>query len=89
MRINAIASATRKKQFSAHLTNEDTEIIFLDEWTSDSLDAEDDKKVLQGGYQILPQKNREAFRLYYKFGILITTNDLPDFGQGPDGGTIR
>ena len=44
MRINAIASATRERQFAAHLINEDTEIIFLDEWTSDSLNAEDAKK---------------------------------------------
>ena len=88
MRINAIASATREKQFAAHLINEDTEIIFLDEWTSRSLNAEDSKKVLQGGLQILPQKNLEACRLYYKSGILITTNELPDFGQGPDGRAI-
>ena len=45
MRINAIASATREKQFAAHLINEETKIIFLDEWTSDSLNAEDAKKV--------------------------------------------
>ena len=88
MRINAIASVSREKQFAAHLINEDIEIIFLDEWTSDSLNAEDPKKVLQGGLQILPQKNREACRLYYKSGILITSNELPDFGQGPDGRAI-
>ena len=89
MRITAIASATREKQFAAHLINEDTEIICLDEWTSDSLNAEDAKKVLQGGLQILRQKNREACRLYYESGILITTDELPDFGQGPDGLAIR
>ena len=50
---------------------------------------DDAKKVLQGGLEILPQKNREACRLYYKSGILITTTELPDFGQGPDGRAIR
>ena len=84
----SLASATREKQFAAHLISDETEIIFLDEWTSDSLNAEDAKKVLQGGLQILPQKNRDAARLYYKSGILITTNDLPNFGEGPDGRAI-
>ena len=56
MRINAVASATREKQFAGHLINEDPEIIFLDEWTSDSSNVEDAKKVLQGGLQILPRK---------------------------------
>ena len=84
IRIELIASATREKLFGAHLISDETEIIFLDEWTSDSLNAEDAKKVLQGGLQILPQKDRDAARLYYKSGILITTNDLPNFGEGPD-----
>ena len=61
----------------------------MDEWTSDSLNAEDAKKVLQGGLQIFPQNNREACRLSCKSGILITTNELPNFGQGPDGCAIR
>ena len=85
MRINAIASATCKKQFAAHLINEDTEIIFLDELTSNSLNAEDAKKVLQGGLQILPQKNREACQLHCKSGIIITTNELsrPRWSRNP------
>ena len=78
IRIEGIASATRDKQFAAHQFSDETEIIFLDEWTSDSLNAEDTKKVLQGGLQILPQNNCDAPRVYYKSGILITTNDLPN-----------
>ena len=86
IRIEGFTSATHEKQFAAHLISEETEIIFLG--MSDSLNAEDTKKVLQGGLQILPQKNRDAARHYYKSGIFITTNDLPNFGEGTNGRAI-
>ena len=88
IRIEGIASAMREKQFAAHFISDETEIIFLNKWTSDSLNAEDAKKVLQEGLQILPQKNRDIAPPYYKSGILITTNDLPNFGEGSDGHAI-
>lgn len=38
----------REKQFAGHLINSNTELIFMDEWTEDSLCCEDAKKLLQG-----------------------------------------
>ena len=43
-----IAGVAREKQFAGHLINADTELIFMDEWTEDSLCYEDAKKLLQG-----------------------------------------
>ena len=47
--VSGIASVTREKHFSAHLIKPSTQVVFTDKWTSDSLCAEDAKKVLQGG----------------------------------------
>ena len=44
IRIEGIANATREKQLVAHFISDETKIIFLDEWTSDLLNAEDAKK---------------------------------------------
>ena len=56
MRINANASATHEKQFAAHLINQDTEVIFLDEWTSDSLNAEESPP--RSSANLAPEKSK-------------------------------
>ena len=45
-----IAGVVREKQFAGHLIDSDTELVFMDEWTEDSLCCEDTKKLLQGKY---------------------------------------
>ena len=80
--VKAIASVTREKQFAAHTINEETQVVFIDEWSSDSMCAEDAKRVLQGRLQILPQKHKEASIYIYQSGFFITTNEMLNFGQG-------
>ena len=77
-----------KKHFSAHLIKPSTQAVFIDEWTWDSLCAEDAKKVLQGGLQMLPQKNKKASKCVGESGFYITTNEMPRFG-GVDDEAIR
>ena len=79
--MSGIASVTREKHFSADLIKPSTQVVFIDEWTSDSLCAEDPKKVLQGGLQILPQKNKEASKCVDKSSFYITTNEMPQLGS--------
>ena len=86
--VKAIASVTREKQFAAYTINEETQVVFIDEWSSDSMCAEDAKRVLQGGLQILPQKHKEASICIYQSGFFITTNEMPNFGQGLDAEAI-
>ena len=45
-----IATITQEKQFSAAMMGEDTELVFLDEWSENTLQADLAKIVLQGGY---------------------------------------
>ena len=62
---DCIAGITRGKQFAGHLKNENTEVVFMDEWIIDSLNAEDTKKVLQGGLLMLPRKHKETEKFAY------------------------
>ena len=82
--VKAIASVTREKQLAAHTVNEETQVVFIDEWSSDSMCAEDAKRVLQGGIQTLPQKHKEASICIYQSGFFITKNEMPNFDQGLD-----
>ena len=86
---DCIAGVTREKQFAGHLINENTEVVFMDEWSIDSLNAEDAKKVLQGGLLMLRRKHKEAEKFAYSSGFYITTNEMPNFGQEPDGRAIK
>ena len=71
------------------MINEDTEIVFIDEWSVDGLNAEDAKKVLQGGLQMLPRKHKEAEKFPYRSGTYITTNEMPNFGVGADAEAVE
>ena len=64
--------------------NSDSQLVIMDEWTSNSLSCEDAKRLLQGGYLMLPQKHQAAKRVNLKCGFFITTNVLPDFGAEVD-----
>lgn len=48
--VNRIATITRERQFSTQCVNDATQLIFLDEWSVDSIDAETAKKLFQGVY---------------------------------------
>lgn len=71
-------------KFAGHLINSDTELVFMDEWTTKSLTCEDAKRVLQGGSFILAQKHSSAKKVHYNSGFFITTNVLPNFGAERD-----
>lgn len=45
-----IAGVMNDGKFSGHLITGETQIVFMDEWTPDSLSCEDAKRVLQGMY---------------------------------------
>ena len=50
-------------KFSAHMINDQTQIVMMDEWTPDSLSCEDAKRILQGfnNYSICFLINFEQF----------------------------
>lgn len=58
---------TQESQFAGHMINESTEIVFMDEWSSNSLSCEEAKRVLQG-IKILMSN---FLGVFFKFVIVI------------------
>ncbi|XP_066922695.1 uncharacterized protein [Clytia hemisphaerica] len=79
-----IAGVTQEGRFAGHLINNQTELVFMDEWTVNSLSCEDAKRILQGGLIMLSQKHASATKVMYNSGFFITTNVLPNFGISKD-----
>ncbi|XP_066932599.1 uncharacterized protein [Clytia hemisphaerica] len=75
-----IAGVTQEGRFAGHMIKDSTEVVFMDEWTSNSLSCEDAKRVLQGGLVMLSQKHKDARKVKYMSGFYITTNKRPKFG---------
>ena len=46
--MESIAEVTCEGKFAAHQIKSSTQLVFMDEWTVDSLSCEDAKKILQG-----------------------------------------
>ena len=78
---DCIVGVTREKQFAGHLINENTEVVFMYEWSNGSLNAEDAKKVSQGGLLMLPRKHKETEKFAYNSGFYITTNEMQILGR--------
>ena len=45
---NYISGVLREGKFAGHLIKSNTQIVLMEEWTSDSLSCEDAKRILQG-----------------------------------------
>ena len=81
--IQYVASITQEKQFSTSIIKQDTQIVFLDEWSENSLQSDMAKVVLKGGY--MPKsKHKDATIVLNNSPYYITTNSLPSFGEEDD-----
>ena len=79
--LTIVAAITQEKQFSAAMMNEHTELVFLDEWSENTLQADLAKVVLQSGYMVTCVKHQSPKTLVNEASFYITTNDLPKFGS--------
>ena len=75
-----IASITNERQFSAAMITNDTQLVFIDEWSENTMSAELAKKVLQGGWMVTAVKHSQPRRVNSHSPFYITTNQVPDFG---------
>ena len=67
-----VATITQEKQFSAAMMGEDTQLVFLDEWSENTLQADLAKIVLQGGYMVTCVKHQSPKTLIDKAPFCIT-----------------
>ena len=75
-----IASITSEKQFAASMITNDSELIFLDEWSEHTLQSDMAKTVLQGGFLTKAVKHQTGTCIINNSPFYITTNMLPKFG---------
>ena len=63
------------------MVNEDTELIFIDEWCEKTLAVDDVKMLFQGGWLVKAIKHHNATTISNNAGMFITCNKMPDFGE--------
>ena len=76
-----IAGVLNDGKFSGSMITNNTQIVIMDEWTSNSLSCEDAKRILQGGSFCVSIKHQSGVKVKYNSGFFITTNVYPDFGN--------
>ena len=62
------------------MVDEDTELVFIDKYSENTLDISNVKTILQGGWMVKSVKHQDAQTFHNKAGIYLTCNELPDFG---------
>ena len=75
-----IISVTKKKTFGLSMMDEGTELIFIGEWSENTLDISNVKTLFQGGWMVKSVKHQDAQTFDNKAGIYLTCNKLADFG---------
>ena len=62
------------------MVDEDTELIFIDEWSENTLDISNVRTLFQVSWMVKSVKHQDAKTFNNKAGICLTCNKLPDFG---------
>ena len=80
MNRSKIVSVMKENTFSLSMADKDTELIFIDEWSENTLDLSNVETLFQGGWMVKSVKHQDAQTFDNKAGIYLTCNELPDFG---------
>ena len=76
-----IASITSERQFSGAMIKEDTQLVFVDEWSADTIQSDFAKTILQGGWMVTAVKHEAPRCVTNNNPFYITTNHVPNFGE--------
>ena len=74
-----IASVTNEGQFRAAMITETTQLVIIDEWSSNRMQSDLAKTVLQGGWMVTSVKHGPPRCVNNNSPFYITTNDVPNF----------
>ena len=80
MNRSKIVSVTKEETFGLSMVDEDTELVFIDECSENTLDISNVKMIFQGGWMVKSVKHQDAQTFHNKAGIYLTCNELSDFG---------
>ena len=70
----------KQKTSDLSMVDEDTDLIFIDEWSENTLDISKVKTLFQGGQLVKSAKHHDPKTFDNKAGIYLTCNELLDFG---------
>ena len=76
-----IAILTKEQTFGASMIEDDTELLYLDEWSKEMLPDDLLKTVLQGGYFPQAVKHSAPKMQDMNAGVYMTCNRLPDYKE--------
>ena len=76
---HCIASVTSEGQFSAAMITDTTQLIVIDEWSTNRMRSDLAKTILQGGWMVTSVKHGLPRCVMNHSPFYITTNTLPDF----------
>ena len=76
---NKIAILTKEQNFGASMITDDTELLYIDEWTEKMMTSDGLKTLLQGGYFAQSIKNKDPRMQEMNAGVFITCNAIPRF----------
>ena len=78
--LHKMAVITNDGRFSAADISQDTEIVIVDEWSSNVFDATKRNKFFKGN-NVVATKTQNAAVIKYNSGFFITSNAMPELGQ--------
>ena len=80
MNMSKIVSVTKEETSGLSMVGEETELVFIDEWSENTLDISNLKALFQGGWMVKSVNHQDARTFDNKAGIYLTCNKLPNFG---------
>lgn len=76
-----IAVLSKEEHFGTSMVEDDTELLWIDEWTKDMLPDDTLKTMLQGGYFAQSVKFKSPRMQQMRAGAYLTCNKVPDYGE--------
>ena len=80
MQKEKIAVLTKEENFGAQMIQDDTELLWIDEWKKEMISDDLLKTMLQGGYFAQSIKHSSPKMQNMQAGVYVTCNNIPDYG---------
>ena len=80
MQRQKIAVLTKEENFGAQMIQDDTELLWTDEWKKEMISDDLLKTMLQGGYFAQSIKHASPKMQNMQAGVYVTCNNIPDYG---------
>jgi len=84
-----IAVLSKEEHFGASMIQDDTELLWVDEWKKDMLSEDTLKTMMQGGFFCQSVKHKNPKMQNMQAGVYITCNQIPDYGEEQENVELR